>query len=77
MSDWQKIETAPEGERILLFEPAEVVVNGQTIPVPFIFAAMLNEDDQWWDDLMGEVATGFNPTHWMPLPPPPEAGEGS
>ena len=59
---WQPIETAPkDGTRILLWlEPTRIAM-------PFAW-----QDGRWMgDDYPLNMAT---PTHWMPIPPPPEGG---
>lgn len=74
---WQPIETAPkEGGHILLFasqkgEGSDVHWNGT-----FVTSGYWDGVDEAW------CATGSNwtgpflePTHWMPLPPPPSALE--
>lgn len=61
---WQPIETAPKDrENVLCYEPSVGVFIGSA------------DDDRgaahWtvdWDDQF----TKMNPTHWMPLPQPPE-----
>ena len=60
--EWLPIETAPKkSDLVLLFNNGEVVM-GFKVP----------SRRKWWifglDDL-------FKPTHWMPLPPPPETKE--
>jgi hypothetical protein len=57
---WQPIETAPKDGRVIL------------APVDFQpFVALLSwcDDDTDWIDDFGMV---FHPTHWMPLPSPPQ-----
>lgn len=73
MSEWQPIETAPKGEGVLLLfgiiDPCEML--NWHKPVQFV---------GYWDHIDGAwctMATTFNgpfaqPTHWQPLPPPPE-----
>lgn len=63
---WQPIETAPkDGKRILLSDPYSGVGDGYYCNL------------RWWfyecgDDWYSEEC---NPTHWMPLPAAPKAGE--
>jgi hypothetical protein len=64
--NWQPIETAPkDGTRFLA--PS---IDGRTVTIGLW-------SDQWggyWDDLtVGHLNGQWHPTHWMPLPPPPEA----
>lgn len=61
---WQPIESAPKGEEdmILMFEPHEM--GG------FMFAGCWDQRGEWRNNLDSEVQ---KPTHWMPLPPAPEA----
>lgn len=70
--DWQPIETAPkDGSYVLLFFPVRGVMRGRwnndayaTKPRPY-----------WRHDLEPLYGTRevrkYQPTHWMPLPPPP------
>lgn len=82
MSDWQPISTAPKGAKferpmVLLYCPVAGVVRGHwdgdeygRPPRP-----------HWTNDsahLWGKVRTRADqPTHWMPLPSPPEAARGT
>ena len=65
MSKWQPIETAPkDGTRFLAYEPRH----------EYRYYECWWEDDfrdwsGWQDDFDSEP----KPTHWMPLPEPPEA----
>lgn len=62
--EWQPIETAPEaGGRVLVYNPVVGVYSTEY------------SKGEWplrcWN---GEPGTWFpRPTHWMPLPKPPEA----
>jgi hypothetical protein len=58
MSNWQPIETAPRNVELLLYYPA--LRAGRMSP-----GAMLKVGRTW--DLPSR-----QPTHWMPLPEPPE-----
>lgn len=61
---WQPIETAPhDGTPVLVYVP----VNR---PTRRILAASLHDSREWYI-LSGSVVLG-QPTHWMPLPAPPE-----
>lgn len=62
--NWQPIETAPkDGTNILIHELGDTFV-----------AWWLNGLERWvdgkWTEMDGWVT--YDPTHWMPLPPPPE-----
>lgn len=70
-SEWQPIETAPKDETwlILLFDYRDE---------PVVCAGFWSEDGGWYgseadsNQLRGPDNNG--PTHWMPLPPPPNDG---
>ena len=71
---WQPIETAPkDGTHILIFCPHDDV----PIAVGHMWAG---EGPAFWsyaDELLMNVCPeGCDPTHWMPLPPPPEQSDG-
>ena len=60
MSEWKSISTAPT-------DGAEVLALDERADLNPIFVAHFHE---WhWYDRNGRI---FMPTHWMPLPPPPE-----
>jgi hypothetical protein len=72
MSEWKPIESAPkDGTLILLYcpddEPCIVVGN---------YYRDEEMDGEWWlyaDELLTDACPeGAKPTHWMPLPPPPD-----
>ena len=56
---WQPIETAPVKNNYL---PEVLCTNGEETAVSFY-------DRGYWSGFMGDEA---QPTHWMPLPPPPQ-----
>lgn len=74
MSEWQPIETAPkDGTRVLVFSP--------DAREPQIFVAWLGsfilpgtkgEEDEGWIDAWSDDLVDAWPTHWQPLPAPPE-----
>lgn len=56
--DWQPIETAPSGfAKILTYD------GRQKFEDRFVIKTA---DGEWWRE------HGFAPTHWMPLPDPPQ-----
>jgi len=66
--NWQPIETAPHDE-------TDVLVDGNGS-----YAVACWNGEEWRD--MGDIGwagmcgnEGNQPTHWMPLPPPPNAGD--
>lgn len=67
MSDWRTIDSAPRDlSEVMVFCPAEGVVVAQFEP---------GAAEPHWNfdvhDLLANGKTRCNPTHWMPLPPPP------
>ena len=61
---WQPIETAPKDGVLVL-----TYCNGQVI------SAYWSEDEGWTVEIYGiEDWNGWTPTHWTPLPSPPESG---
>lgn len=78
MSDWQPIETAPEDEQILVWSPAESRWdNGMAAPVWTVVKSVMEDGEA--DFFIEHDGDGgymswqsAHPTHWMPLPDPPE-----
>ena len=78
MTDWQPIDTAPKDGSVLVFGlPSDLIINNDKLlsfSSPVITTA-------YWDDIDDSfVLTGgtwlgpfIEPTHWMPLPTPPES----
>ena len=78
--DWKPISTAPkDGTKVLIVNPlgamdvSSYVRNWQERRVFVrpgingdIYKSVLEDLGRWGSD------TAFNPTHWMPLPPPPK-----
>lgn len=67
---WQPIETAPKDEtHILLWRP-----NGNSRHLPVI--GFYSSWNRWWTtgevDRFHDHVPLWAPTHWMPLPAPPE-----
>jgi hypothetical protein len=65
MSAWQPIATAPKDGTWVLLGGCEY---GYSLAVA-CWVHWHGRDD--WCDY---VSRGFKPTHWMPLPPPPDEG---
>ena len=72
---WRDISTAPkDGTRILIYQPPLKV--GQpthtTLPASIYVAEWTHTiDGSVWLEPEGERYQAFTPTHWMPLPEPP------
>lgn len=90
MSQWQPIETAPikfkeSGPPMLLYCPGVTSWNRYDDASPILVGAW--DGHTWYSDI-GDVDQGYEstgayfdreplrPTHWMPLPPPPQQEEG-
>ncbi len=61
MSQWETIKTAPKDGTLIL----AWTVEGDR---PCVLAWRTYR----WDDDSGDSYQDYQPTHWMPLPPPPE-----
>ena len=60
--EWQPIETAPEGKTMFV----AISIRKDYISDPWCVWYENGDFIRW--------PHKFNPTHWMPLPSPPEAG---
>ena len=70
---WQDISSAPKDwTSILLYCPDCERDNENEVFEGFYSSAKYGGDDRWRDTDGGT----FNPTHWMPLPTPPQEQEG-
>lgn len=77
MSEWKPISTAPEdGTFVLLYAPIGIchgafmeAVSDETSE-EFPRGKPLGK--RWFMGLTYHDAKAYNPTHWMPLPPPPQ-----
>ncbi len=64
---WQPIETAPTDEDFLAWS------EGETVGMARLAISGEYCETVWWNDADQEYQDGtWIPTHWMPLPPPPE-----
>ena len=70
--EWQPIETAPkDGTKVLL----HCVGGGPFTPCEWIEDGLISEEGfwSWWQADPVFFVEVKNPTHWMPLPEPPQA----
>lgn len=68
---WRDISTAPDGEDVLLCLP-RYGVRRHSFPE---MAVGQQVDGEWYSDTPQDRKPEYrlhNPTHWMPLPSPPE-----
>jgi hypothetical protein len=79
VSDWQPIETAPEGEHVLFYWPhGEKGVGGMECATMFRGDVWSSTGMSFWthggpnSGTDWEPRDGENPTHWQPLPEPPK-----
>jgi len=71
MSKWQPIESAPrDGTRILVWGRLDGECEDGPHPLPAYCDAADEDGGTRW--LAQGLETVEYPTHWMPLPPPPE-----
>jgi uncharacterized protein DUF551 len=72
MIDWQPIETAPrDGTNIMLYYPLKEV-NESWEGIVFCYWNKWENNWVWSGRARRTFSRGFQPTHWMPLPEPPE-----
>lgn len=81
MSEWQPIDTAPKDGTVFFgFDPED------RYPQPMKWEeyepqyAEEQEEPGYWtyaEALIADVVGEAKPTHWMPLPPPPESDGGT
>lgn len=66
--EWQPIETAPKNDRVLIAYP---IFGDGTLDVEIAVLV----DEKWYAldeyDAPDMEKPFWDPTHWMPLPPPP------
>lgn len=70
MTDWQPIETAPKDGRMLLLVWRDKQQQGLPMVLEGYWYAASDGEAFWWSP--GQVSWKLEPTHWMPLPKPPE-----
>lgn len=86
LMQWQPIESAPKG-RIVLVHYKNELGNGRTVRARYYLPETLDSDTTesgWADEGWYEESEAYEylmpldgvPTHWMPLPPAPEAMRG-
>ncbi len=69
---WRSVETAPKDRFVLLCGPSGYT----TTPLVFTTGIMHSNyhAGRWIDHANDDLVDwGFEPTHWMPLPAPPES----
>lgn len=63
--EWQPIETAPkDGTAVLCFWTRSVYVDGRAYAIAQCHSGT-------WVSVDDDEVEYWEPTHWMPLPPPP------
>jgi len=71
--EWQPIETAPKNTHVIIGCSGSASQEAR-----WLHARVVGDGNEGWYSSDSDV-TGYNswrvnpPTHWMPLPPPPEA----
>lgn len=73
MSEWQPIETAPKDGSLVLLSNKNGVWAGKYTPV---YSSGFVPKNKWSSYLLNhdhfKAKKDITPTHWMPLPKPPE-----
>jgi hypothetical protein len=77
--EWQPIETAPKDEEIIVGRGAIPLSNRRAFfPAYSGSGFWCEEEGAWvfWSHITPGAKTRYDqPTHWMPLPPPPTSAE--
>jgi hypothetical protein len=75
--EWQPIETAPEIDLVLIFCP-DATEADQIMICSFLRRDMPGDQGDWYEQ-NPSIGSPIDvaPTHWMPLPPPPELADSS
>jgi len=66
---WQPIETAPDREEVLIWEPLGGEPDGM-IYIAIRYPMQRGDDPPGWYESGNEISP-MAPSHWMPLPDPP------
>jgi len=66
MTNWQPIETAPNTGVLIYTEPMVLLA----------VRSKMSSDEGCFHIVGGNERIVFKPTHWMPLPEPPEMNNG-
>jgi len=76
MNEWKPIETGPkDGTYVLLFYPTyklHVRIGNYEKREEFVNGKLKYSKEHWKCDVMSMPGCDPQPTHWMPLPEPPE-----
>ncbi len=67
MCEWQPIETAPKNTDVLVY-----VLDGYEKMGVAMFHTYAYKDGGWWQWEHEYQVREIVPTHWMPLPDPPQ-----
>ena len=75
---WQPIETAPkDGSWVLVFDPSNIDESYEVRPVSAQWTEDMNGGKTDWHWQFAWFDGGYfgdcEPTHWMPLPEPPQS----
>lgn len=76
MSEWQPIETAPKDQTVIVFRPTMWGGKGHIGKARWETDKYLKKPKPFWSSSEGWIGKTEDrhhpPTHWMPLPEPPE-----
>jgi hypothetical protein len=72
MNEWKSIETAPNDRTIILFAETDIDSIGIAHNWKMATGCKLSGGDGWQWDGRYLKAYDVQPTHWMPLPNPPQ-----
>ena len=77
MSDWQNISTAPKDGFFIVYEDGAMRMMLRERGRWLSTAVALDEHGDPTRSVRVRETGVYNPTHWMPLPPPPREGEAA